>query len=233
MGLAERDRGSQGSLCWGLWRMIALPNRTGLLGLLFFGLLLGCAAPSPLPQSGAEPAASRNVAAPDYVIGPGDTLNVFVYRAPELSSNGLPVRPDGRLSLPLIPDIEAAGRTPTQLAREIERRLKEYVREPNVTVMVQSFIGQPNRQIRVIGEAVQPMAMPYKEGMTVLDVMIEVKGLTRYAAGNRAHIARRERDDAPVQQLPVRLSNLLRDGDISQDMPMRPGDTLVIPQSWF
>jgi polysaccharide export outer membrane protein len=158
---------------------------------------------------------------------------VFVYRSPELSSDSLPVRPDGKLSLPLIPDIEAAGKTPTQLAREIERRLKEYVREPNVTVMVRSFIGQPSRQIRVIGEAAQPMAMPYREGMTVLDVMIEVRGLTRYAAGNRAHIARRERDDAPVQQIPIRLSDLLRNGDISQDIAMRPGDTLIIPQSWF
>lgn len=177
--------------------------------------------------------AQRPSTAPDYVIGPGDTLGIFVYRAPELSSEGLPVRPDGKISLPLVPDMEAAGKTPTQLARDIERKLKEYVRDPIVTVMVRSFVGQPNRQIRVIGEATQPMAMPYREGMTVLDVMIEARGLTRYAAGNRAHIARREREDGPVQIIPVRLSDLLRDGDISQDVPMRPGDTLVIPQSWF
>lgn len=213
--------------------MAARHSLPGLAGLLVLGLLAACAGSGPTPAPAAADGAGRNTAAPDYVIGPGDSLNIFVYRAPELSSNGLPVRPDGRLSLPLIPDIEAAGKTPTQLAREIERRLKEYVREPNVTVMVQSFIGQPSRQIRVIGEATQPMAMPYKEGMTVLDVMIEVKGLTRYAAGNRAHIARRERDDAPTQQIPVRLSDLLRNGDISQDVPMRPGDTLIIPQSWF
>lgn len=215
--------------------MRARLGSSGLLGVMVIGLLAGCAQPGPNvpPSAGSDAQQQRNVTAPDYVIGPGDTLSVFVYRAPELSSNGLPVRPDGKLSLPLIPDIEAAGKTPTQLAREVERRLKEFVREPNVTVMVQSFIGQPNRQIRVIGEATQPMAMPYREGMTVLDVMIEVKGLTRYASGNRAHIARRERDDAPTQQIPVRLSDLLRDGDISQDVPMRPGDTLVIPQSWF
>lgn len=206
---------------------------SGLLGVMIIGLLAGCAQQGATLPPTADAAQGRNVTAPDYVIGPGDTLSVFVYRAPELSSNGLPVRPDGKLSLPLIPDIEAAGKTPTQLSREIERRLKEFVREPNVTVMVQSFIGQPNRQIRVIGEAAQPMAMPYREGMTVLDVMIEVKGLTRYAAGNRAHIARREGDDANVQQIPLRLSDLLRNGDISQDVPMRPGDTLVIPQSWF
>jgi polysaccharide export outer membrane protein len=170
---------------------------------------------------------------PDYVIGPGDTLNIFVYRSPELSANGLPVRPDGKLSLPLIPDIEAAGRTPTQLAREVERLLKQYVVEPNVTIMVQSFIGPPSRQIRIIGEAAQPMAMPYREGMTVLDVLIAARGLTRYAAGNRAEIIRREREDDPPQTIRVRLSDLLRDGDISQDVAMRPGDTLVIPQSWF
>jgi polysaccharide export outer membrane protein len=216
-------------------RMVARQSRAGFILLLGLALLGACAPPTPpLPPPGsASEGAQRTVTAPDYVIGPGDTLSVFVYRSPELSSDGLPVRPDGKLSLPLIPDIEAAGKTPTQLAREIERRLREYVREPNVTVMVRSFIGQPNRQIRVIGEAAQPMAMPYREGMTVLDVMIEVRGLTRYAAGNRAHIVRRERDDAPAQQIPVRLSDLLRDGDISQDVPMRPGDTLVIPQSWF
>lgn len=197
---------------------------------------LGACAPQPrLPPPAAGGGDSRAVgmAAPDYVIGPGDTLSVFVYRSPELSAEQLPVRPDGRLSLPLVADIEAAGRTSTQLAREIERRLKEYVRDPNVTVMVRSFIGQPNRQIRVIGEAAQPMAMPYREGMTVLDVLIEAKGLTRFAAGNRAEIIRRDRDDAPAQTIRVRLSDLLRDGDISQDVPMRPGDTLVIPQSWF
>lgn len=214
--------------------MAAQQSRSGFTGLVMGAALLGaCTAAGPAPAPQADTVGQRSVSAPDYVIGPGDTLSVFVYRAQELGADGLPVRPDGKLSLPLIPDIEAAGKTPTQLAREIERRLKEYVREPNVTVMVRSFIGQPNRQIRVIGEAAQPMAMPYREGMTVLDVMIEVRGLTRYASGNRAHIVRREREDAPAQQIRVRLSDLLRDGDISQDVAMRPGDTLVIPQSWF
>lgn len=182
--------------------------------------------PPVLPQAAAGPA-------PEYVIGPGDNLTVFVYRAPELSAAGLPVRPDGRLSLPLVPDVEASGLTPSQLARDIENRLGRYVREPNVTVMVQSFLGPPDRQIRVIGEAAQPMAMPYREGMTVLDVMIGARGLTRYAAGNRAEIVRRPRENAAPESIRVRLSDLLRDGDISQDVPMRAGDTLVIPQSWF
>jgi polysaccharide export outer membrane protein len=181
-----------------------------------------------LPAAEDTPASSSG-----YVIGPGDGLTVFVYRAPELSAPNLPVRPDGRISLPLVPDIEAAGRTPSQLAREIEQRLSTYVRDPNVTVMVQSFQGPPNRQIRVIGEATQPMGIPYRDGMTVLDVMISAKGLTRYAAGNRAEIIRREREGAPPEVIKVRLSDLLRDGDVSQDLPMRPGDTLVIPQGWF
>lgn len=186
----------------------------------------------PLQPEATTPPARGAQQAPDYVIGPGDALSIFVYRAPELGAE-LPVRPDGRISLPLVPDIEAGGRTPTQLAREIEERLKKYVLEPNVTVMVRSFVGPTNRQIRVIGEAAQPKAIPYREGMTVLDVMIEVGGLTRYAAGNRAEIVRRAQDGAAQQVVRVRLSDLIRDGDMSQDVQMRPGDTLIIPQGWF
>jgi polysaccharide export outer membrane protein len=172
-------------------------------------------------------------AAPDYIIGPGDGLDVFVHLSPELSATGLPVRPDGRLSLPLVPDIVAAGRTPTQLSREIEERLKRYVLQPNVTVMVRSFVGAPAQQVRIIGEATQPRAMPYREGMTVLDVIIEARGLTRYAAGNRAEIIRRDAVGAAPRTIRVRLDDLLRGGDVSQDVAMRPGDTLLIPQSWF
>jgi polysaccharide export outer membrane protein len=167
-----------------------------------------------------------------YVMGPGDTVSVFVYRAPELSAE-LPVRPDGRISLPLVPDIQVAGRTPSDLARDVEERLKRYVREPNVTVMVRSFIGMPNQQIRVIGEAAQPMSMPYREGLSVLDVMIASRGLTRYAAGNRAEIIRTDPATGQREVVRVRLNDLLRSGNVSQDIPMRPGDTLVIPQGWF
>ncbi len=201
-----------------------------LLLLIAFGGLLGVAGCAEPPQS--PPVTTAGAAAPDYVIGPGDALSVFVYRAPELSAE-LPVRPDGRLSLPLVPDIEAAGKTPTQLATDIQERLKEFVRDPLVTVMVRSFVGPTVRQVRVIGEAAQPKAIPYREGMTLLDVMIEVGGLTRFAAGNRAEIVRRSPDGTDRQSFRVRLSDLLRGGDISQDVPMRPGDTLIIPQSWF
>ena len=187
------------------------------------------------PQAAAPPDAA--VAAPaaasqSYVIGPGDTLSVFVYRAPELSLD-VPVRPDGRISIPLVPDIQAAGRTPTNLARDLERRLREYVVEPNVTVIVRAFVGPPNRMIRVIGEVAEPQAIAYRDGMTILDVMIATRGLTRFAAGNRAELVRRDTPDAAPRVIPVRLNDLVRGGDISQDMPVQPGDTLIIPQSWF
>lgn len=171
--------------------------------------------------------------APEYVIGPGDSLDIYVHRSPELTVNGLPVRPDGRISIPLVSDVDAAGRTPTQLAREMEERLRRFVIDPNVTVIVRSFVGTSNQQIRVIGEATQPRAITYREGMTLLDVMIDARGLTRYAAGNRAEIIRRETPTSPPTVIQVRLSDLLRDGDMTQDIRMRPGDTLVIPQGWF
>ncbi|MDA8249570.1 MAG: polysaccharide export protein [Rhodospirillales bacterium] len=192
-----------------------------LAALLF---LAGCSA-----QSAAPPAAAPEVAG-QYLIGPGDQIGVFVYDNPQLSSD-VPVRPDGRISTPLVADIVAAGKTPSQLGAEIETRLKEYVKDPHVTVIVRGFIGPFDRQIRVIGEATDPQAIPYRTGMTLLDVMIATKGLTRYAAGNRAVIVRRVGDKQ--QTLHVRLSDLIKDGDIAQNVEMRPGDTLIIPQSWF
>ena len=130
--------------------------------------------------------------AEDYVIGAGDSLSIFVYRNPDLSEGGVAVRPDGRISTPLIEDIIAAGKTPTQLAREIEKKLAKYIQDPNVTVIVRGFIGPPDRQVRVIGEATDPIAIPYREHMSLLDVMIATKGLTKFAAGNRAVIVRND-----------------------------------------
>ncbi|TCH96289.1 sugar ABC transporter substrate-binding protein [Roseococcus sp. SYP-B2431] len=203
--------------------------RKGLATLPFLALALAaCDAPRQLAANGSG--APQEASA--YLLGPGDTLTVFVYRAPELSAPDLPVRPDGRISLPLIPDIQAAGRSPTQLARDIEGQLRQYVREPNVTVMVRTFMGPSNQQIRVIGEAAQPMGLPYRDGMTVMDVVIGARGLTRYAAGNRAEIIRRD-PEGRREVIRVRLNDLMRGGDVSQDLAMRPGDTLVIPQGWF
>lgn len=192
-------------------------------------LLAACAERTSISADTSAPA----VPSPEYVIGPGDSLDIYVHRSPELTVSGLPVRPDGRISIPLVPDIEAAGRSPTQLAREMEERLRRFVIEPNVTVIVRSFVGTSAQQVRVIGEATQPRAIAYRDGMTLLDVMIDARGLTRYAAGNRAEIIRREAPGAPAQVIRVRLSDLLRDGDMTQDVRMRPGDTLLIPQGWF
>ncbi|MDB5377702.1 MAG: sugar transporter substrate-binding protein [Rubritepida sp.] len=203
-------------------------RKLGLAALPALALALAaCGSPRTLPP--VAPDATSDAAG--YIIGPGDILNVFVYRSPDLSQSDLPVRPDGRISLPLIPDMPAAGRLPTDLARDIEQHLRRYVIEPNVTVMVRSFVGPASQQIRVIGEAAQPLGMPYRDGMTVLDVMIGARGLTRYAAGNSAEIIRR--NGAQREAIPVRLTDLLRGGDVSQDIAMRPGDTLIIPQGWF
>lgn len=203
-----------------------------MIRVLSFLLAAALAACAPPPAAPPETAAAAPASAQDYVIGPGDTLGIFVYRAPELSLD-VPVRPDGRISIPLVPDIQAAGRTPTALARDLETRLRQYVVEPNVTVIVRSFVGPLDRMIRVIGEVTQPQAVAYRDGMTVLDVMIATGGLTRFAAGNRAQLIRRDSPEGPARAIPVRLNDLVRGGDISQDMPVRPGDTLIIPQSWF
>ncbi|HEY0183730.1 MAG TPA: XrtA/PEP-CTERM system exopolysaccharide export protein [Rhodopila sp.] len=188
--------------------------------------LFGPPAGPPVVEKGAAKVSD------DYIIGSGDSLSIFVYHNPDLSEGAVAVRPDGRISTPLIEDIVASGKTPTQLAREIEERLGKYIQEPNVTVIVRGFIGPPDRQVRVIGEATDPIAIPYRDHMTLLDVMIATKGLTKYAAGNRAVIVRV--DGAGKQQtIKVRLSDLIKDGDISQNIEMSPGDTLIVPQSWF
>jgi polysaccharide export outer membrane protein len=170
--------------------------------------------------------------AQEYVIGSGDSLSIFVYRNPDLSEGGVAVRPDGRISTPLIEDIVAAGKTPTALAREIEERLKKFIQDPNVTVIVRGFIGPPDRQVRVIGEATDPVAIPYRDHMTLLDVMIAIKGLTKYASGNRSIIVR-NLPDGKQESIRVRINDLIKDGDISQNLEMAPGDTLIIPQTWF
>lgn len=167
---------------------------------------------------------------PEYVIGPLDTLNIFVWRNPELSQT-VPVRPDGRISIPLIEDLSAAGSTPTQLARDIETHLKKYVQDPIVTVVVTSFNGPYSRQVRVIGEAAHPQAIAYRDNMTLLDVMIAVGGLTQYASGNRATIVRNV--DGKQTQFRVRIDDLVKDGDVTANVQMLPGDVLIVPQSWF
>jgi polysaccharide export outer membrane protein len=186
----------------------------------------GCGGAPPLPP--APPASSLPSA--EYRIGPGDSLNIFVWRNPELTLT-VPVRPDGRLSIPLVEDVVAIGKTPTTLAREFEERLSKYVKEPLVTVIVEGFVGPIPEQIRVIGEAAQPRALPYRADMTLLDVMIAVGGLTRYAAGNDSVIIRTAQGEQNTYS--VHLNSLIRDGDIESNVALRPGDILIIPQRLF
>jgi polysaccharide export outer membrane protein len=168
----------------------------------------------------------------NYLVGPGDSVNVFVWRNPDVSGS-FPVRPDGKMTMNLIEDLQASGKTPTQLARDIEKALSKYIQEPIATVIVGGGIGPYNQQIRVLGEASTPQAMGYREGMSLVDVMIAVGGLTDFADGNKAYISRIIKDDGERVQLGVRLEDLLRDGDSTANVEIRPGDVLVIPESLF
>jgi polysaccharide export outer membrane protein len=194
--------------------------------------LLACSTGVHRETAATVPAVPARTDTSEYVIGSGDELSVFVYQSPELSEREVTVRPDGKISIPLVQDIQAAGSTPPELAHAISERLKGYVKNPNVTVIVRGFVGPFDRQIKVVGEATDPKAIPYRNGMSVLDVMIDTKGLTKYAAGNRAVIVRRD-SSGKEQEIRVRLSDLIKDGDMTQNVRMQPGDTLIIPQSWF
>ena len=165
-----------------------------------------------------------------YLIGPGDSVNIIVWRNPEVSMS-VPVRPDGKITTPLVEDLPAAGKTSTALARDIEKALSKYIQQPVVTVIVTNFVGNYNEQIRVIGQAAKPQALPYRRNMSLMDVMIAVGGTTEFAAGNRASLIRTV--DGKQQKYNVRLDDLIKDGDISANVPMRPGDVLVIPESFF
>jgi len=188
------------------------------------GALSACATPSYPPAPVSSGGMDYN-----YLIGPGDTLNIIVWRNPELSMS-VPVRPDGKLTTPLVEEVVAQGKTSVEISREIEKVLGKYVRDPVVTVVVTGFIGPYSEQIRVVGEASKPQALPYREKMTLLDVMIAVGGLTDFADGNRAKILRPSDGNA---QYSVRLRDLVRRGDVSANVEMKPGDVLIIPQNWF
>lgn len=165
----------------------------------------------------------------NYIVGPGDSLNINVWRNPELSAS-VPVRPDGKVSTPLVDELVAQGKTPSQIARDVEQALSKFVRDPVVTVIVTNFIGPYSEQIRVVGEAAKPQFLPYKQKMTVMDVMIAVGGLTDFADGNKATIVRAAEGN---KRYSVRLQDLVKRGDISANVEMLPGDILIIPQGWF
>lgn len=203
----------------------SLLGRLALIGAAL-GLLLQAAC-GPMPKAG--PPAETPPPPGEYVIGPGDVLDIFVWRNSDLSTK-VPVRPDGRISIPLVEDIDCTGRTPTQLARDIETRLKKYITDPVVTVIVGSVVGSA-QQVRVVGEAAQPKGIPYRAHMTALDAMIDVGGLTAYAAGNRAMIVRTVGGQQTTFR--VRLGDLLKSGDMSANVELQPGDVIIIPQTYF
>lgn len=194
--------------------------------LVLFVFLGACTAKHPqLPTTKGDARFSSQ-----YLIGPGDKVDIFVWRNPDVSTS-VPVRPDGHLTAPLLEDLPAAGKTPTELAREIEKKLATYLRDPLVTVIVNGFVGTYSQQIRIVGEAAKPQSMLYRDSMTALDVVIAVGGITEFADGNKASIVRFS--EGTQEQFTVRLDDLVRDGDISANVDMHPGDILIIPEAWF
>ena len=188
--------------------------------------LAGCASKPAAPSA----AAMAQAAPADYLIGPGDAVNIIVWRNPEVSMS-VPVRPDGKITTPLVEDLPAAGKTSTALARDIETALAKFIQQPVVTVVVTGFVGNYGEQIRVIGQAARPQALAYRRDMSLMDVLIAVGGVTEFASGNKAIIIRTV--DGKQEKLNVRLDDLIKEGDISANMPMRPGDILVVPESFF
>ena len=208
-----------------IWRSSGIRDCLTLLlaAIVTLAWSTGIAAQSPV--STAVPAA----VSPDYLIGPGDSLHVFVFQNDELSVT-VPVRPDGKISTPLVEDMVAVGKTPSQLARDIEKSLSEYVKSPKVNVVVMGAMSVFS-QVRVIGQVVHPQALPYRDGMTVLDAVLAVGGLSQFAAGNRAHLVRN--DHGKNSEIKVKLDALVNNGDMRQNLPLRPGDVLVVPESRF
>jgi polysaccharide export outer membrane protein len=183
--------------------------------------------PPPLASGQATPA--KSVVGDEYIIGPGDSLQVFIWRNEELSAT-VPVRPDGKISTPLVEDMVAVGKTPSKLARDIEAVLSEYIRSPKVNVIVTNAVSTFS-QVRVLGQVTTPQALPYREGMTVLDAILAVGGLGEFAAGNRGKIVRVA--GGKTQEIKVRIGDLVNKGDVSENVPLKPGDVLVVPESRF
>lgn len=175
-------------------------------------------------------AAIKDEVGKGYLIGPGDQFQLFVWGNPDLSTT-MRVRPDGRISVPLIDDLTVSGKTPSEVARDVEEKLSEYVKDVKVTIIMIDFVGPMERQVRVVGEAIKPQSLNYRKGMTVLDVMIAAGGLTPFAAGNRATIGRTV--DGRRTTYRVRLADLLKDGDVTANVEVAPGDIVTVPQSWF
>lgn len=229
---------TRASACDAAAAVLKAPHVVILMMTLWAGLF---AHPARSAEPTAEPAAKSAAevpvpvpplptVGPQYVIGPGDTVQVFVWRNPELSVT-VPVRPDGKISTPLVEDMVAVGRTSTELAREIEKVLAEYIRSPQVNIIVTNPVSTFS-QIKVIGEVATPQSVPYREGLTALDVVLAVGGLTEFAAGNRAKIVRKNENGKSVE-IKVRLESLVRKGKMSENVDVQPGDVLIVPESFF
>jgi polysaccharide export outer membrane protein len=204
--------------------------RAVLAAFAALAVIVGAHAAAPAaPAATQPPAPSGDDAGSHYVIGPGDTLQVFVWRNPELTIT-IPVRPDGKISTPLVEDMVAVGKTPSQLARDMEKVLSEYIRSPKVNVIVSQAVSALS-QVQIIGQVGKPQSIPYREGMKVLDALLAVGGLGQFAAGNRAKIERSV--NHKKQEIRVKLDDLTNKGDMSQNLALQPGDVLVVPESRF
>lgn len=201
-----------------------------LVMFLTFQFLSACSSNNLLPTATLHSSNNTDINSYKYLIGAGDELNIFVWRNPEVSGSFV-VRPDGMITTSLVEDIKVSGKTPTELARSIETILATYLRDPIVTVTVNSFVGPFSEQIRVIGEAAEPQAINYTQHMTLLDVMIQVGGLTEFADGNDAVLVRMEKGQQT--QYKIMIDELLREGEISANIDMLPGDIIIIPEAWF
>lgn len=200
-------------------------------GLRFFVAILAAVSLIGCGTLGSHPPAPKSIEAPQlrYRIGPLDSLSIVVWRNPELSTT-VTVRPDGYVSTPLVDDLLAAGKSPSELSREVEKALSRLIRDPVVSVIVTGFQGVYADQIRIVGEAARPQAIPYRQQMTVLDVMIQAGGVTDFADGNAAVLVRGSEGG---KQYSLRLKDLLKRGDISANADVKPGDIIIVPQSWF
>jgi polysaccharide biosynthesis/export protein len=192
-------------------------------------LIIGCISSAPLELPPTPSQATAKAVGNDYIIGPGDVLEVFVWRNPELTVT-VPVRPDGKISTPLVENMVAIGKTPQQLARDMEVVIAEYVRSPKVNIIV-TTAASAFSLVKVVGQVAHPQALPYREGMTVLDAILAVGGLGQFASGNRARIVRVEHGQQTT--IHVKLADLVNSGDVSENMALKPGDVLVVPQSIF
>jgi polysaccharide biosynthesis/export protein len=209
-------------------------SKRALLGLCLASIpVSGCSRSSTSPQlPSASFVSTQEGPGEEYIIGPLDTLTVFVWRNPELGAK-VQVRPDGRITTPLIADMPAVGKTPTQLAQDIKTSLAQFIREPLVSVIVDNFSGTFSQQIRVVGATEKPASIPYRANMTLLDAMIAVGGLSEFAAGNKAKLIRQDKASGKQATFGVRIGDLLKRGDSKANVRLEPGDVIIIPESMF